>query len=79
MCDLLVSQQRQYFCDTITSLCTRINTYSARIDFRRQILTSKVNPRTVIVKIFKMAVDPYHMGIQMDRKELTKTFMMTSN
>ena len=35
-----------------------INPYSAGIDFRRQILTSKVDPRTVIVKIFMMAVDP---------------------
>ena len=27
---------------------------------RRQILTTKVDPRTVRVKIFLMAVDPYH-------------------
>ena len=36
-----------------------INPYSAGIDFsRRQILTTKVNPRTVRIKIFLMAVDP---------------------
>ena len=34
-----------------------INPYSVGIDFRRQILTSKVNPRTVRVKIFLMAAD----------------------
>ena len=28
---------------------------------RRQILTSEVDPRTVRVKTFLMAVDPYHM------------------
>ena len=35
-----------------------INPYSAGIDFSRQILTTKVDPRTVRVKIFIMAVDP---------------------
>ena len=34
-----------------------INTYSAGIDFSRQNLPSKVNPRTVKVNIFIMAVD----------------------
>ena len=33
-------------------------TYSAGIDFRRQIPTSKVDPRAVRTKIFIMAVDP---------------------
>ena len=37
-----------------------INLYSARIDLKRQILTSKVYPHTVRVKIFIMIVDPYH-------------------
>ena len=32
--------------------------HSAGIDFRRQIMTSKVDPRTVRVKIFLMAVYP---------------------
>ena len=50
--------------------------YSAGIDFRRQILTSKVYLRTVRVQIFIMAVD---IGIQMRQKELTKWFMMISN
>ena len=52
-----------------------VNPYSAGIDFRRQnltslsqILTSKVDLRTVRVKIFIM-----------NRKELAKTFMMISN
>ena len=40
---------------------------------RRQTLTSKDDHRTVRVDIFLMAVD---IGIQMNRKELTKTFMM---
>ena len=34
--------------------------YSAVIDFTRQILTSKVNLRTVRVTIFIMAVYPKH-------------------
>ena len=39
----------------------RFNPYSAGIDYRRQILTTKVDLRTVKVKkIFVMAVDPYH-------------------
>ena len=49
-----------------------INPYSAGIDFsrqnltsvdvscRRQILTTKVDPRAARAKIFIMAVDPYH-------------------
>ena len=36
------------------------NPYSAEIDFIRQILTNKVNPRTVSVNIFIMIVDPEH-------------------
>ena len=56
---------------------------------------TKVDPSTVRVKIYIMAVDPYHpstvgvkifimavdpySGIQMNRKELTETFMMISN
>ena len=35
-----------------------LNPYSAGIDFSRQILTSKVDPRTVRVQIFILAVDP---------------------
>ena len=45
---------------------------------RRQILTTKVDPRTVKVEIFLMAVDPYYIGIQMNWEELAKTFMMIS-
>ena len=40
---------------------TRVNPYSAGIDFSRQNLTSsssKVDPGTVSVKIFILAVDP---------------------
>ena len=39
---------------------TMINPYSAGIDFSRQILTTKVDPRTVRVNIFIMVVDPEH-------------------
>ena len=36
-----------------------LNPYSAGIDFSRQNLTpSKMNPRSVRIKIFQMAVDP---------------------
>ena len=34
------------------------NPHSAGIDFSRQNLTSKVDPRTVREKIYLMAVDP---------------------
>ena len=37
-----------------------VNPYRPGIDFSRQILTSKVDPRTESVKMFIMAVDPYH-------------------
>ena len=40
--------------------------------------TYKDSPRTERVKIFMIAVDP-SIGIQMKRKELTKTFMIISN
>ena len=47
--------------------------YNAGIDFcRRQIMTTKVDPRAVRVKICLMSADPEHIGIQMNRKELTK-------
>ena len=35
-----------------------VNPYSAGVDFRRQILTSKVDLRAILVKILKIAVDP---------------------
>ena len=38
-----------------------VSPYIAVIDFRRQILTSKFDPRTEKVKIFLRAVDPQHM------------------
>ena len=41
-----------------------------------QTLTSKYGPRTEKIKTIIMAVDPYTIGIQMKRKELTKSFMM---
>ena len=62
-----------------------LNSYNAGIDFsrqnlvrRRQILTTKVDPCTVRINIFLMAVDPYYR-YQMNQKELTKTFIMISN
>ena len=42
---------------------------------RRQILMYKDDPRTERIKIFLM----HNIRIQMNRKELTKTFMMISN
>ena len=41
-------------------------------------LTSKVDPRTGGVKYLYWLLT-HNIGIQMNRKELTKTFMMTSN
>ena len=40
-------------------------------------MTSKVDPRTVRVNIFIIAYT-HKMGIQMNQKELTKTFMTIS-
>ena len=40
---------------------------------------SKVDPRTVRIILFVMAVDPINRGIQIKRKELAKTRMMLSN
>ena len=68
-----------------------INPHSAGIDFSRQNLTSvdvrfwrlKSIPalwdRTVRVKIFIMAENGHNIGFQMNREELTNTFMMISN
>ena len=47
-----------------------------RDNFRRQNLTSKVNPRPLRVKIFLTAID---IGIQVKREQLTRSFMMISN
>ena len=52
----------------------RITSYSAGIDSRRQIMTSRVDPHTVTVNIFILVI-----GIEMKRKELTKRFMIISN
>ena len=41
-------------------------------------MLSKVGPHTVRVEIFIMTVDPYH-GIQITRKELSKTVVMIAN
>ena len=40
-------------------------------------MTSKVDPRTVRVNLFLMPYT-YNIGIQMKRKELSKTFVMIS-
>ena len=53
-----------------------INPYSAEIDFS-QILTSKVDPRTVGVKNISNGRRP--IGIQMNQKELTRPFVVISN
>ena len=46
--------------------------------YGHQILTSKVHPRTERIKVCDMAVD-HSIGIEMKRKELTKTCMIISN
>ena len=56
-CDALAAH---YGLTDSSSSAKRFNSYSARIDFRRQILTSKVDPRTVRLKIFLMVVDQKH-------------------
>ena len=38
-----------------------VDPYSAGINFRRQILTSKVGPRADRIKIFLIAIDPYSL------------------
>ena len=45
---------------TLTKSCSNANPFSAGIDFRRQILTFKVDPRTERIKTFMMAVYPWH-------------------
>ena len=44
----------------MTDMLVGINPSSVGIDFSRQNLTSKVDPRTVRLKIFIMTVDLYH-------------------
>ena len=57
-----------------------INTFSAGIDFRHKNLTfTKDDPRTVTVNKNYNGRWTHNIGIQMERKELTKTFMMNSN
>ena len=58
-----------------TKLAMRWRSSSTGIDFRRQILKSKVGPRTERANYLY----PHNIGIKMERKELTKTFMVTSN
>ena len=55
-----VNTQYLHLYNLSESICQvdKFNPYSAGIDCRRQILLTKVNPRTVRVKIFLMAVDP---------------------
>ena len=52
--------------------------FSAGIDFRRQILTSKVDPRTENINMYNDR-GAHNKGIEIRRKELTKTFMVISN
>ena len=50
------------------------------LSVRGSTLDGEVDPRTERLKfLFVMAVDPYSIGIQMKRKEPSKTFMMISN
>ena len=52
---------------------SHVNPFSAGIEFRRQILTSKVDPRTGRVNIFDGRGS---IGTQMKRKELTNTMIL---
>ena len=53
--------------------------YTSEFDVcRRQILTYKDGPRTERIK-YLLWPYTYNIGIQMNRKEITKTFMMISN
>ena len=56
-------------------LCA-FDSYIAGIYFRRQNLTSEVNPRTVRVELFIMAVDLQHR--YSNEAERSKSFMMIS-
>ena len=47
---------------------------NAGIGFWRQGLTSKADPRTERI-FYNGSIDPYNIGIQMKREELTKTFI----
>ena len=51
----------------------RVNPFYAGIDFRRQNLTSKVDPA---LKELRINNGRKTIGVQMKLKELTKTFMM---
>ena len=55
------------------------NPYSAGINScRRQILMTKVDPRTVSIKYLYWA-KTHNIGFQMNREDLTKTLMVISN
>ena len=54
------------------TLTNKNNIYNSFLEFDSD---SKIDPRTERVKIFVMAT--HNIGIQMKRKEITKTFMMT--
>ena len=55
--DVKIWRPQMSDCDAERVRAERLNPYSAGIDFSR-ILTTKVDPRTVRVKIFIIAVDP---------------------
>ena len=54
-----------------------MHSFGAGTDLRRQNLTSKVDHCNKIVKYLYWPLT-HNIGIQMNRKELTKTFMMIS-
>ena len=55
--DMLMLEDSQTL-DVLVHTASTVNPYSAGIDFSRQNLTTKVDPRAVRVKILLMAVDP---------------------
>ena len=64
----------------ITNLTLSVRGPSSYARIRRQILTYKDDPCTKRIQIFLMTVIMTHnIDIQMNRKELTKTFIMISN
>ena len=62
----------------IQCLLSIINPLSTGSVFRRQIVTFKDRPRTESITIFMVDLT-HNIGIQMNQKGLTKSYMVTSN
>ena len=67
------------YCAILNSYCAGIELKTSESDvYRRQILTTEVDPRTVSVKIFIIVVDQYHRYSN-ESERVTKTFTMISD